>query len=248
MGTPPRKLISDLYHAAVARPPEERNAFLKEACEGDPALREEVESLLHYESAAAHFLDRPAATMVANGRLPAPDMVGRQLGPYQIVALIGAGGMGEVYRARDTRLDRLVAIKVLAPSAGDHARRLDRLDREARAISRVSHPHICALFDVGREDHVTFLVMEYLEGETLSTLIEERALTLRQTVEIAIQIADALDAAHCRGVVHRDLKPSNVMLTSDGVKLLDFGLERNETRRDELQSRDRQRPRGNRSN
>jgi eukaryotic-like serine/threonine-protein kinase len=150
---------------------------------------------------------------------------GTRLGPYEILASIGAGAMGQVYRARDTRLDRFVAIKVLAPSASSVAeRRLDRLQREARAISRVSHPHICALYDVGQQDGLTFLVMEHLAGETLARLLDKGPVPLRRALVIGIEIADALDAAHRRGVIHRDLKPGNVMLTADGVKLLDFGL------------------------
>ena len=149
---------------------------------------------------------------------------GTRLGPYEILAPLGAGAMGRVYRARDTRLDRFVAIKVLAPSPSVDARRLDRLQREARAISRVSHPNICAIHDVGQSDGVTFLVMEYLEGETLARSLERGPVALGRALVIGSQIADALDAAHRRGVIHRDLKPSNVMLTTDGVKLLDFGL------------------------
>ena len=149
---------------------------------------------------------------------------GMKLGPYEILAPLGAGAMGRVYRARDTRLDRLVAIKVLVASQSADERRLDRLQREARAISRVSHPNICAIHDVGQLDGATFLVMEYLEGETLARSLERGPVALGRALAIGSQIADALDAAHRRGVIHRDLKPSNVMLTTDGVKLLDFGL------------------------
>ncbi len=129
--------------------------------------------------------------------------------------------MGDVYRARDTRLARMVAIKVLART---DARRIARLEREARAISRVSHPYICALHDIGRQDGLEYLVMEYLEGETLARRLEGGALQLDVALSIAIQMCEALDAAHSAGVIHRDLKPSNVMLTPGGVKLLDFGL------------------------
>jgi eukaryotic-like serine/threonine-protein kinase len=149
---------------------------------------------------------------------------GTRLGPYEILAPLGAGAMGQVYRARDTRLDRFVAIKVLAPLPSVDQRRLHRLQREARAISRVSHPHICALHDVGRQGDLTFLVMEHLEGETLARLLEKGRVPLSRVLVVGFQIADALDAAHRRGVIHRDLKPGNVMLTADGVKLLDFGL------------------------
>jgi eukaryotic-like serine/threonine-protein kinase len=147
--------------------------------------------------------------------------LGSRIGPYEVVVPIGAGAMGEVYRARDTRLARMVAIKVLTAT---DPRRIARLEREARAISRVSHPHICALHDIGREHGLAYLVMEYLEGETLARRLEAGAVRLDQALSIAIQICEALDAAHTAGVIHRDLKPGNVMLTSSGVKLLDFGL------------------------
>jgi serine/threonine-protein kinase len=146
---------------------------------------------------------------------------GASLGPYRILSLIGSGGMGEVYKATDTRLDRLVAIKVL-PSADAELRA--RFEREARAIAALSHPHICTLHDVGRQDDVDYLVMEYLEGETLGDRISKDALPLDQALVCAIEIAEALERAHRAGIVHRDLKPGNIMLTKAGAKLLDFGL------------------------
>jgi serine/threonine protein kinase/Tol biopolymer transport system component len=151
-------------------------------------------------------------------------VAGSRLGPYEIVAPIGAGGMGEVYRARDTRLDRTVAVKVLPPSLSASAESRQRFEREAKTISQLSHPHICALYDVGREGETEFLVMEYLEGETLAERLARGALPLDQAVRNGVEIADALDKAHRQGIVHRDLKPGNVMLTKSGVKLLDFGL------------------------
>ena len=156
-----------------------------------------------------------------------------RLGPYEIVAPIGAGGMGEVYRARDTRLDRTVAIKVLLAHAAADQEFRDRFDREARAVSALNHPHICALYDVGQAKPtpgemsaaaVDFLVMEFVDGETLGSRIGRGALPIADVLAIGAQIAQALDAAHRRGIVHRDLKPGNVMLTKSGVKLLDFGL------------------------
>ena len=155
-----------------------------------------------------------------------PLSAGDKLGPYEILSPIGAGGMGEVYRARDTRLDRIVAIKVLP----DHiAKREDlraRFEREARAVASLNHPHICALFDIGQQGDADYMVMECLGGETLAARIERGALALDDALKFAVQIADALDRAHRTGVVHRDLKPSNLMLTRDGVKVLDFGLAR----------------------
>jgi eukaryotic-like serine/threonine-protein kinase len=149
---------------------------------------------------------------------------GTKLGPYEILTLVGAGGMGEVYRARDTRLDRTVAIKILHAHLSANQQLHERFEREARAISSLSHPHICPLYDVGHQDGLDFLVMEYLEGVTLAARIGKAPLPLHLTLQYAIQIADALDAAHRRGVIHRDLKPSNIIVTKAGAKLLDFGL------------------------
>ena len=149
---------------------------------------------------------------------------GVRLGPYEVRSLIGMGGMGEVYKARDTRLDRTVAIKVLSAHVALDPDLRQRFGREARAISALNHPHICSLYDIGQQDDIDFLVMEYLEGQTLAKRLEKGALALDQALQYAIQIADALDKAHRKGIVHRDLKPGNVMLTKSGVKLLDFGL------------------------
>ena len=151
---------------------------------------------------------------------------GTRLGPYEIVAPLGAGGMGEVYKGRDTRLNRVVALKVLpAPIATDPERRA-RLEREARAISSLNHPHICALYDIGRQDGVDYLVMEYIEGETLARRLAKGPLPLSDALQTAMAIADALEKAHRAGIVHRDLKPANVMVTKTGSKLLDFGIAR----------------------
>ena len=148
---------------------------------------------------------------------------GIRLGPYEILAAIGAGGMGEVYKARDTRLDRTVAVKVLPQQLSSPDVR-QRFEARRRAISQLSHPHICALYDIGREGEVDFLVMEYLEGETLADRLGKGALPFEQVCRCGAEIGEALGAAHGAGVVHRDLKPGNVMLTKSGVKLLDFGL------------------------
>jgi eukaryotic-like serine/threonine-protein kinase len=149
---------------------------------------------------------------------------GIRLGPYQIVAPIGAGGMGEVYRALDMRLGRTVAVKVLLPHLADRADVRERFEREARTIANLNHPHICVLYDVGRQDGVDYLVMEHLEGETLAQRLRKGPLPLEDTLRYAAEIADALDKAHCKNVTHRDLKPGNIMLTKSGTKLLDFGL------------------------
>jgi eukaryotic-like serine/threonine-protein kinase len=157
---------------------------------------------------------------------------GTRLGPYEITFLVGSGGMGEVYKATDTRLNRIVAIKVLNAELAADADFRARFHREATAISQLDHPHICALFDVGEQDGTSFLVMQYLEGETLAERLERGKLPLDQALAVAIQIADALTKAHRAGIVHRDLKPGNIFLTRTGTgtagapqaKLLDFGL------------------------
>jgi serine/threonine protein kinase/Tol biopolymer transport system component len=154
--------------------------------------------------------------------MPLPS--GMKLGPYEIQSLLGAGGMGEVYRARDTRLNRTVAIKILVKGLAEAAEIRQRFEREARAVSSLNHPHICALYDVGNQDGIEYLVMEYLEGETLAARIQKGPLPSADLLRYASQIADALDKAHRQGIVHRDLKPGNVMLTKTGAKLLDFGL------------------------
>ena len=149
---------------------------------------------------------------------------GTKFGPYEILSAIGAGGMGEVYRARDTRLERIVAVKILPDHLSDRAELRERFEREARTIASLNHPHICTLHDIGHQDGTDFLVMEYLEGETLAERLKKGPLPLDQVLQYAIEIADALDKAHRKGITHRDLKPSNIMLTKSGAKLLDFGL------------------------
>src|SRR5580693_5308318 len=149
---------------------------------------------------------------------------GTKLGPYEIQSLLGAGGMGEVYRSRDTRLDRTVAIKVLASHLSSSPELKQRMDREGRAISSLNHPHICQLYDIGSQSGTDFLVMEFLQGETLAERLRKGALPLPEMLKIGIAIAEALAVAHRQGIVHRDLKPGNIMLTQAGAKLMDFGL------------------------
>lgn len=146
------------------------------------------------------------------------------MGAFEILAPIGAGGMGEVYKAKDTRLERIVAIKVLPEHLAQNPERKQRFEREAKAISQLNHPHICTLYDIGLDNGIDFLVMEYIEGQTLAERLKKGALPLDQALEYGGQIADGLDKAHRAGIVHRDLKPANVILTKSGVKLLDFGL------------------------
>ena len=151
-------------------------------------------------------------------------IAGFKLGPYEILSPLGAGGMGEVYRARDTRLDRTVAIKVLPAHLSSDPGRRQRFEREARAVSSLNHPHICVLYDIGTQDDIDFLVLEYLEGETLAHRLERGPMPTQEMLRIATETSDALDKAHRQGVIHRDLKPGNIMLVKSGAKLLDFGL------------------------
>jgi eukaryotic-like serine/threonine-protein kinase len=153
-----------------------------------------------------------------------PIASGTRFGPYEVISAAGAGGMGEVYRAKDTRLDRIVAVKVLPSELAHDPEKRQRFEREARSISTLSHPHICTLHDIGHQDGVDYLVLEYLEGETLEKKLEKGSLPIRDVLRYAIDLADALDKAHRQGIIHRDIKPSNIMLTKSGVKLMDFGL------------------------
>src|ERR1700676_1105998 len=150
---------------------------------------------------------------------------GTRLGPYEVESPLGAGGMGEVYRARDTRLDRTVAIKVLASHLSSSPELKQRMEREARTISSLNHPHICQLYDIGSQDGTDYLVMEFLEGETLAARLSKGALPMNEILRIGIAVAEALAVAHRQGIVHRDLKPGNIMLTKGGAKLMDFGMD-----------------------
>jgi len=217
--------INRLYNAAVEVEEKDRASFFKQACGEDEELRREVESLLAYDQQAQQFIDRPALQLTAEKLAGEPSSrIGGKLGPYQILGVLGAGGMGEVYRARDPRLNRTVAIKVLPKHLSERADLRQRLEREARAIASFNDPHICAVYDVGQEAGTDFLVMEYLEGETLSKRLKKGPLATEEVLQYAIEIAGALNTAHGKGVIHRDLKPGNIMLTEAGAKLLDFGL------------------------
>jgi Tol biopolymer transport system component len=233
--------VERLYHDALARGESERSAFLRDACGGDETLRREVESLLAYASDAQKFMDAPAIEVAAAAFVPSETMTrplaGRRLGPYEMGSLLGSGGMGEVYRARDTKLGRDVAIKILPRAFIEDADRRARFEREARLLAALNHPHIGAIYGFEDREGIHALVLELVEGETLAAKLARtaqpsaishqpsRGLPIGEALAIARQIAEALEAAHERGIVHRDLKPANIKITPDGiVKVLDFGL------------------------
>ena len=219
--------IKAIVSEALELEPGERPAFLAEACGDDVELREEIESLLDHDADDA-FLEQPPLGAVgdeASGDTTVTVLnPGARLGPYEIEELVGVGGMGEVYRARDTRLDRVVAIKILPGQFADDDARRKRFEREARVISGLNHPNICTLYDIGSEQGIGYLVMEYIEGETLAAALKDGPLSLPVFLAYARQLAEGLERAHAAGIVHRDLKPGNVMLGESGAKLLDFGL------------------------
>src|SRR5262245_33082249 len=224
--------IETLYYAALERAPDERAAFLAETCADDSGLRREVEALLRYDPTAGSFMQDNALAIAAQALEPnelsqtAPQLFpGQGIGAYKILALLGRGGMGVVYRARDERLRRDVAIKVLPASLAHDADRLRRFEQEAHATSALNHPNILTIYDIGAHEGAPFIVAELLEGEELRAQLEHGALPVRRALEYALQITQGLAAAHEKGIVHRDLKPENLFVTKDGrVKILDFGL------------------------
>ena len=227
--------IEELCHATMAREAGDRSRFLAEACAGDEPLRREVESLLAREPAAADFMSTPAAALAPHLLDHASrSLVGQRLGSYAIRSLLGVGGMGEVYRAHDSTLEREVAIKVLPLAFAADVPRRARFEREARILATLNHPHIGAIYGVHDAGAVLALVLELVEGQTLAERIAAApggtGLPLVEALDLARQIADGLDAAHDKGIVHRDLKPANIKITPDGVaKVLDFGLAKEAT-------------------
>ena len=227
--TPERwRQIEQIYHSTLEREESQRSSFLKEACAGDEVLRREVESLLAHKDQAESFIEVPAleaaAKGLADGSTPVLGWDGRSV-PIKIPPCSGAGGMGEVYRAEDTRLGRAVAVKVLPEEMAQDKDRLSRFIREARAASALNHANVAHIYEIGQSDGLHFIAMEYVEGQSLAQKMSGQPLDLREILDVGIQVADALEEAHRKGITHRDIKSANLMITPKGqVKVLDFGL------------------------
>ncbi len=226
--TPDRwKQIDALLDLALEQEPSRRAAFLVQACAGDESLRREVEALLAAHEQAGSFLGSPLTEAAAKAveDIPAPSLAGQTIGPYQVLSLIGKGGMGEVYLAQDSRLGRKIALKLLPSQFTQDRDRLRRFEREARAASALNHPNILTIYEIGEQSGSIFIATEFIEGQTLRQLMAGGQLRLTEALDVAVQVASALGTAHAAGIVHRDIKPENIMLRRDGfMKVLDFGL------------------------
>lgn len=219
--------VDQIFQAALERLPAERAVFIGAACGDDDLLRLEVEKLLAADAQAENLIETPAYAVAAPLLVgnDAPSLVGQSIGHYRIVSLLGKGGMGEVYRACDIKLDRPVALKILPVEVATDQERMRRFIREAKAASALNHPHVATIYEIGEVDGLSFIAMEYVEGQTLAARINGQPLAASEIVEIGSQIANALGEAHGKGITHRDIKPANVMLNERGqVKVLDFGL------------------------
>ncbi|HET8783732.1 MAG TPA: protein kinase, partial [Pyrinomonadaceae bacterium] len=224
--TPERwQQIKALLESAIERDPRARSAFLDEACAGDPALRSEVEALIDSHARAGEFIESPAYAVMADS-LTGNDLVpGYAIGPYQIIDRLAAGGMGDIYLAEDTRLGRKVVLKALPAAFTKDPERVRRFQLEARAASALNHPNIVTVYEIGQVDHLHYIAIEFIDGQTLRQLLTSGPLKISEALQVAIKVANALVAAHEAGIVHRDIKPENIMVRADRiVKVLDFGL------------------------
>ncbi len=218
--------VDEVFQGALDCAPQDRALFLDHVCGGDAVLRSEAVSLINAYEVAGDFIEQPAVTEDARVLVDALDHnVGREIGAYTILERLGAGGMGEVYLARDRRLNRRVALKILPALFASDDMRLRRFQREAQAASALNHPNILTIHEVGEHDGVWFIATEFIDGQTIRELIEREALSAAESIDIAEQVASALATAHAAGIVHRDIKPENIMRRADGlVKILDFGI------------------------
>jgi len=219
--------VEEVFHEAMSHDPEKRVAYLSRACEGNAVLRHEVESLVSAYESGRGLLDHTAVTLAMKviGSRPDDSMVGQEIGVYRIVSCLGQGGMGTVYLAGDLRLHRKVALKFLSSDFISDTWAKRQLIREAQAVAMLDHPNICAVYGFEEIGDHSFIVMQYIEGETLADLIRSDKLKNTQVVPLAQQIVSALGTAHAHGIIHRDIKPKNIMVTPGGqVKVLDFGL------------------------
>ncbi len=226
MITPERhKHINEICHAMLQLPPSQRAAFLDQACVGDDELRKEIESLLAYEEQAETFIEKPALDVLARELTKELPLTGRQISHFQVLSLLGKGGMGEVYLALDQRLGRKIALKLLLPEFTANKMLVERFDQEARAASALNHPNIITVYEIDEVEGLHFIATELVEGQTLRQFMNNQAMAPQTVLEITTQIASALKAAHQAGIIHRDIKPENIMIRPDGiVKVLDFGL------------------------